>query len=548
MNFARPHVATMFFTIFASFATTFSASAAGIVWDGSKPPPGVLFHWYEPSFYAGFAPRTQDPSRVHIELSRGNQVRFTIVLGQEQIDAYLGDLLVRQDTYQELISKKIIVLTTNKNYERFNEQLAQHDVGALAEQRESLGAEAYRSKTLDVMNALNPGRVFSISIPFEKLAADWHAALAAMGQEDFKALDKRLDTANAILPGRINLYELDDKVGAELGKAFDLAHAGGAEDPAFRAQAASFLEIATNGHYVMRDDRVEATEFTAIYPAGTVAQWTKTPRGRLPDFGVTGVWPLMKREQGRGVTGMVDYLSSNPGYGFIPLLAYQHAGGIYYNAFHNAGIRSPVETSYLPKEWRKVPGERDSGKNYKQLWVVSRGPASHGCTRMDSGQMSELRHALPASSDVMSGLSTFRNLPQCYEVFDIDGDGSPEVMGVEYFLAYESQKHKPVKAFAPNAREPYYKWLYGDNISYNPDGSAVIKEVPVCRFLGKRKAVESQVYENVPLYEAPFKSEPIQFYQITKTSFETKAGFEFNRTLRQVGTGYEIDRSTLFLK
>ena len=35
-----------------------------IVWDGSEMPQGVLFYWYEPSFYTGFAPRTQDPSRA----------------------------------------------------------------------------------------------------------------------------------------------------------------------------------------------------------------------------------------------------------------------------------------------------------------------------------------------------------------------------------------------------------------------------------------------------------------------------------------------------
>ena len=50
-------------------------------WDGSAPPQGIYFHWYEPSFYTGFAPTTQDPSRAHIELSRGNQVRFTLVMG-----------------------------------------------------------------------------------------------------------------------------------------------------------------------------------------------------------------------------------------------------------------------------------------------------------------------------------------------------------------------------------------------------------------------------------------------------------------------------------
>ena len=61
-------------------------------WDGSQPPQGVYFYWYEPSFYTGFAPRTQDPQRLHIRLSRGNQVRVTVVLGDPELDAYLDDL------------------------------------------------------------------------------------------------------------------------------------------------------------------------------------------------------------------------------------------------------------------------------------------------------------------------------------------------------------------------------------------------------------------------------------------------------------------------
>ena len=64
--------------------------ASDTTWDGSEPPQGVYFHWYEPSFYTGFAPRTQDPQRVHIRLSRGNQVRVTVVLGDEELDDYLG--------------------------------------------------------------------------------------------------------------------------------------------------------------------------------------------------------------------------------------------------------------------------------------------------------------------------------------------------------------------------------------------------------------------------------------------------------------------------
>ena len=69
--------------------------------------------------------------------------------------------------------------------------------------------------------------------------------------------------------------------------------------------------------------------------------------------------------------GMVDYLSPNPGYGFIPMLPYQYAGGIAYNAFHNAGVRCQLNsTKFLPAAWRKVASERDGKKPYQNLWIV----------------------------------------------------------------------------------------------------------------------------------------------------------------------------------
>ena len=524
-----------------------SATNKGVVWDGSEPAPGIYFYWYEPSFYAGFAPRTQDPTRIHIELSRGNQLRFTMVLGQEEIDAYLANLVQRQEIYQELIDKKIIVLSANRNYERFVETLKEHGVADIVAKRDELGEESFRQKSVEVMTALNPGLVFEIRIPMKDRAEEWHGVLSAMAPEDLESEAAKLDAANALLPGRINLYQLTPEMEESLARAIDLARADGADAKDFVDQAQSFLEQATNGHYRVVDDHVNAVEYTRIMPTGTADAMRDTPHGRLPEFGVTGVWPLIPRAQGRGVTGMVDYLSSNPGYGFIPMLAYEHAGGVYYNAFHNAGIRSPVGTHYLPEEWRDVTSERETDKKYQNLWLVSRGPSSHGCTRLDSGQMSEMREAMPSSSDAMAGIPTYRNLSQCYEVFDVNGDGTPEVMGVQYYVAYKSIKHKPHSARAPNDRKSYYEWLYGDNISYNADGSAILKEVPVCRFVGEKKAEEAKILENVPLYEAEFEPGPIQFYRIKPVSFESAQGFEFNRELRKIGSGHEIDRAKLFL-
>lgn len=514
-----------------------------VVWDGSEPAPGIWFYWYEPSFYAGFAPKTQDPSRVHMQLSRGNQQRFTLVLGAAEVDNYLDDLALRRATIQNLVDKGIIELTTNRAFERFAAQLDEAGVTDALAARDGQSPDEFRQRSVEIMEALNPGRIFRIVMPLDRVLADWHARLAAL---DLSTETGQLDAANALLPGRINAYQLSDE-NAALLQAAAAAAAGGADSAEFHDATVAFLEAVTDGHYPVFDDRIVALEFTAIYPVGTAQAFTNTDYGKLPDFGVHGVWPLVERAKGRGITGMVDYLSSNPGYGFIPLIAYQPAGGVYYNAIHNAGIRTPAGTPYLPKEWRGVPGELKD-EPYQQLWLVSRGPASHGCTRMDSGQMSEFRNSMPSTSDGLSGIPNFRGLPQCHEVFDVDGNGTEEVMGVAYFHAYKSAKHEPAYAYAPNNRDDYYAWLYGDNVAYNDDGSAVIKTVPICRFHGLKKAQEAAVLENIPLYEAPFEPGPIQFYQLKPTSFESRPGMEFNRELRRVGIGYEPNNATLFLE
>jgi hypothetical protein len=517
-------------------------------WDGSEPPQGIYFYWYEPSFYTGFAPRTQEPQRLHIRLSRGNQVRVTVVLGEKELDAYLDDLVLRRKTYQELIDTKAIELTTNKEYERFVEKLDQSGVADAAKSRNSLGPKAYRQRSLEIMIVLNPERIFRITMPIERVLAQWHTQLSSMSSDDTSSPAKQLDAANALLPGRVNLYTLSPELTSSLIRAVELSRKEKADSRVFREQALSFLERATAGNYRVHDAVIEAVEFTSIYPAGTIDATIAYKGEKLPAFGVTGVWPLIRRAEGRGIIGMVDYLSPNPGYGFITMLPYEHASGVEYNAFHNAGVRCGLgETPFLPNAWRKVMGERDTKKPYQNLWIVSRGPTSHGCTRMASGHMSELRQIVPSESNVLEGLATFRNLPQCYDVFDIQGDGSLEVMGLQYYLAYKNRDHTPIRSYVTNRREPFYRWLYGDNINLGDLGHASLKQVPVCRYVGK-KAGEAQTLTNVPLYEAKYAPEHIQFYRIKSAPFNSPPGYELNRELRKVGAGHVLNRSKLLLK
>jgi hypothetical protein len=522
--------------------------AADTTWDGSTPPDGVYFYWYEPSFYTGFAPRTQDPQRLHIRLSRGNQVRVTVALGDQEIDAYLADLVARQQTYQELIDAKVIELTTNRAYERFVATLEEAGVAGAAKSRATIGPDAYRQKSIDILSRLNPERVFRIKIPVDKLVAAWHGQLAGMSPDDMALPARQMDAANAILPGRVNLYRLDPELASALMGAADLARTEPPDSAGFRQATLTFLARATGGRYPVRDGSVEAVEFTAVYPAGTIDATTTYKGERLPEFGVSGVWPLIRRTEGRGLTGMVDYISPNPGYGFITMLPYEHASGIVYNAIHNAGVRCGLgDTPFLPRAWRKIMGERDGKKAYQNLWIISRGPTSHGCTRLASGHMNELRQIVPSESSVLERVANFRSLPQCYDVFDIQGDGAPEVMGVQYYLAYKNRDHTPIRSYVTNRREPFYHWLYGDNITMGEVGHASLKQVPVCRFALK-KAEEAQTFTNVRLYEAPYAPEAMQFYRIKSVAFDSTPGYELNRELRKIGAGHVTDRSKLLLK
>ena len=282
---------------------------------------------------------------------------------------------------------------------------------------------------------------------------------------DLASKEQQLDAANAILPGPHESLPARPRAGHVAGarrRAGEEREGGLAGVP--RASA-GLSRDRQRGALPVRDGAVEAVEFTAIYPAGTIDATTTYKGETLPAFGVTGVWPFIRRDQGRGLTGMVDYISPNPGYGFITMLPYEHAGGIVYNAFHNAGVRCALgDTPFLPSAWRKVMGERDPKKPYQNLWIVARGPTSHGCTRLASGHMTELRQIVPSESPVLERMVNFRSLPQCYDVFDIRGDGTPQVMGVQYYLAYKNRDHTPIKSYVTNRREPFYRWLYGDNI------------------------------------------------------------------------------------
>lgn len=524
-------------------------------WSDTGPAPGVYLADYGPSFYVGFAPRVHDPKRLHIELARGNQLRVTAVLGDAEIESYAHELLVRLRTIKELLARGVIDLAQNRPFVEFEEQLRAADVEGLVASRKALTPDDYRAKNLALLEKLNPRRVFRIRIPVDGMIKRWKAELAALSDEQWKVAKTRLAAANRALPGRLVLVALDAEDEALLAAAWSAARwslAGTSESigpDAFPAAGRAFLTRVAGQRYQIGETVVEAVELTAIYPAGTINRTVAYKGRQVPAFGVTGVWPLIPRRHGRGNLGSVDYISPNPGYGYLPNLGYEYGGGIEYNSIHNAALRWPLSMGkILPEAWRTPPASPEKEPRYRYLWLASRGPVSHGCTRLPSGHLAELRSILPADPKALQSLPTYRNLPQCYDVYDIDGDGDEEVMGVKYYLAFSAtEDRRPKDAWAMNERRPFYEWLYGDDLVELTETTARLRNVVTCAFVAKA-AVEQAPQPELPLYEAEYAPERLQFYRLRKAAIEGSRGQYFQQELTRISAGYEADANKLFLE
>jgi hypothetical protein len=184
----------------------------------------------------------------------------------------------------------------------------------------------------------------------------------------------------------------------------------------------------------------------------------------------------------------------------------------------------PAETAFLPEAWRSVRGA--DGEPYQYLWLLSRGPMSHGCTHLNAGHISELRQLLPSETDQLSEVDVFYNTSTSYDVFDIDGDFAPEVMGVRYFIAYSLKDNKPDRLRVRDERHAYYDWLYGGELAYDGADHGVFERINDCRFIG-RTATPGAEYDRIALREADYEPEKIQFYRMVD--------IPFTKELRKVG-------------
>ena len=123
-------------------------------------------------------------------------------------------------------------------------------------------------------------------------------------------------------------------------------------------------------------------------------------------------------------------------------------------------------------------------------------------------------------------VDVFYNTSELYDVFDIDGDSIPEVMGVQYFIAYSLKNDLPDRLRVRDERHAYYDWLYGGELGYDPKDHGSFSSVKDCRFVD-RTALPGAEYRDIPLYEAAYEPEKIQFYR--------GLDIPFTKSLRRVG-------------
>jgi hypothetical protein len=505
---------------------------------------GVLFNNYDPNFYTGFAPRVQEKEHITIHLGRGNQVRVRMVLSEDAIVNFVPDQVARHAVFQEVIDKDIITLTTNMAWEDYDAKVKEQGLPELAARRSKMSADEWRQANLEMIDKLNPSRLHHIKRDFGAMANDFATSLKAA--EEPKDLEVKLDLINDLFPKRIFLTDLTPGQDATFAELMALAKAD--DMAAFTPGTEAFFQEITGNLYAIQDGKLDFYEFTSVFPAGTYDATTKFEGRTIPRISTTGVWTLIPREHGTGDTGMVDYISKAGYYGMMPMLPYQYAGGSSYNAFHNPGISNWMGGHPLiPKEWKENAEGSRNGKPFLRSSITSRGPVSHGCTRMSPGHLSEFREMLPSTSDGMEGIRVFLNLSQCYDVFDVDGDGTEEAMGVQYYIAFQAKSRVANLLWVQNDRKGFYDWMYGDEIVYGPPGEVIVKKPYECEFV-KRKAKQGKRHENIKLYEAPYEPELLQFYTINGVKPATPKGYDFNRELRRVGYGYEVDRKVLRLE
>lgn len=506
-------------------------------WGVSWAPGAHSMNGYYPSFYTGFAMRSQFPERIHVRLARGNQTRVSVILDDQTLQDYLYDLVARSEFYSRVTAGPLNIqpakaqLTPQVSYFQQIVSSNQYRISDVA--RQSLSAEQLYSKSLSILKELNAGRIFDLNIDLKREFNKWKTDVQSEGsaQSIVSNANKTVQFINHLVFGRINFTE---KPSAEVMSLFTSAVQSALDnesDSAFIPKALALFKAVTGTKYAFRvlnaqgqfvspiqcsvqSCRLVYPEFTAIYPTGTAMASTSDEFGnRINLFATPGLWNFLAY----GGSREVDNIRDEPYYGYIPKMDYEGIG----NGYHNPAVRFYAPPASL-KQALGVPSAHNT------LWSVKRGGVSHGCARLPTGHMWELRHIFPVENSKMTKVHFFGNNSQDFDVYDVDGDGQVEVMGVEYMISYGLQgteglakrEGTDMKVSGVRKRD-FYTDLYGARNVFEVDASEryffINPKTSLPSYLDyKRKSVSTRVtiQGKIPLYEQTFEREKVQFYAL----------------------------------
>ena len=515
---------------------------------------GVPFYTHYPaSFYTGFAPRVEEPKRVHFRAGRGNQARLTAILDEYTVLTYLYSLQKRDEIYAQAQSKGMLQTKTTNQLDAFRrivESPTYNIKGTIADyEGGKIDKAQFYQASLDILSALNPDRLFLISIDIKEAFADWKGHIQQFAQKyeddptDTEIIKQHLFKPNDILVltnemlfGRVNAVYLTEEQKDKLAQIVGHVLSNPDDDKTSLAMARDYFTDVTQGKYDFQtvadgkfvpalqcekpDEKCQLSypEFTAIYPVGSVIASTQDRhKNTIHMIRNNALMTFIDRPYHD-----VDHIRREGYYGYAPKMDWEGIG----NGVHNPGVSHYLPGARHLYEQLKIP------EDYQFLWAVSRGPVSSGCVRMATGHLWEMRHVFPAHPERMKELLYFGNHSADYDLFDIDGNGTPEVMGSEYYVAYSLQgpsgdaKRKGKNFSLADAdkadfKADFYKLLYGEKGQFQLDGDKYMIENPyVSHFRktdaeDKRGAVISRpVQGTYSLYEQPYEKDKVQIYRL----------------------------------
>ncbi|MBC7465266.1 MAG: hypothetical protein H7256_04685 [Bdellovibrio sp.] len=512
----------------------------GVAWSASQGT-------YLPSFYTGFAPRIEDPNRIHYHLARGNQIRVTTQLDEYAIFTYMYGLTKRESLFDKAVSENLIRIQQQNQLGSFKAIMnsPKYNIKGLIQGLEAgtISREQFYQKSLQVLEQLNQDRVFHIKLNLSGYVSNWKRTvdsfMIANGATAELAISKNAQKTivlvNDLLPGRINISFVTPEIKAKLAEAMNNRN----DATAFEKSSLELLKIATKGRYefkTLRDGKLQSAiyqsgpqtfleypEFTAIYPNGSVRTYTTDRDGnKIPVIREIGALNFTTSAGNSDV----DHIRGEGYYGYIPKMDYTTTG----NGMHNPAVRTSLKKSIYKNLYADlaIPAANDT------LWIVARGGVSHGCTRMAAGHVLEVREIFPSDAKRMRQVNYFANQSTDYDLFDINGDGQLKVMGVQYYLAYaiggdEGEAYREGAGLIPESlnRDAFLNNLYGKN-QFRTEGETYKFINPYMSQFAYDKSADSRgkafsikLNGEFNLYEQKYEQDKMQFYKLSSTEMGT---------------------------